>query len=130
MRVKDCEEPSNIQEVALFKDNFDRKVIMINNQAYKNLFILQLDKHHKVYETEIKLWEDIPQKLLPEEFPETEDYFIKLPEYGTTILACKSEQDFLEDPDAFWEEIQQNHPERIIKLAWDIEQGKFYIKDD
>ncbi|MEM9980940.1 MAG: hypothetical protein AAF734_00495, partial [Bacteroidota bacterium] len=76
-----------------------------------------------------RLWEDVSAKKIPLHILEEENLFFKLPEYGTTILACKSEQEVLKDPDAFWEDMQQNHPERIIKLAWSVEKGKFYIQE-
>ncbi len=52
----------------------------------------------------------------------------KLPEYGTTILACRDKRDFIEYPDAFWADKIKNYPQDIIYLDWQANKGKFSVR--
>lgn len=54
--------------------------------------------------------------------------YFKLPEQGTTILACQDSSETLKNPDEFWQDKLQNHSKDIIKIDWDAQKGKFFIK--
>ncbi|MEM9982278.1 MAG: hypothetical protein AAF734_07265 [Bacteroidota bacterium] len=121
-------------EIALFTSQIDTFIVVAYSQeGGVGLFSFKEQQSYKNSFDLADTWENVNvyNTILPELNLEGKsvNLFFKLPEYGTTILACKSEQEFLEDPDTFWEEMEQNHPERIIELAWDVEKGKFYIKE-
>ncbi len=56
------------------------------------------------------------------------DFYFKLPEYGTTILACRDKRDFIESPDVFWADKIKNYPQDIIYLDWQADKGRFSVR--
>ncbi len=83
------------------------------------------------YHDKANTWQTINDgQFFPEinQINDSRNIFFKLPEYGTTILACRDTAKFIADPDKFWADKQQHHPKEIIKIDWDINQGKFFVK--
>lgn len=128
-------EKSKIKRcLVLFRSNKEEDYILLNYQKYRGLSVFLLDENNRTWNnsfayTHPKHGQDrmfYSEKLLSS--LDTSHYYFKLPEYSTTILACHDQRDFIEDTNAFWEDKLKNHPEEIIYLDWDAEEGKFEIK--
>lgn len=134
LKVKACKERVNIEnnfgntdnllELALFTSSA-RNVVAVNSLQEGKLRFLTLSGGASNNSSII--WEDVTSGIFPSDFSKSFTFF-KLPEYGTTILACRDTAKFIADPDKFWADKQQNHPEEIIKIVWNVEQGRFFIK--
>ncbi|NJO02044.1 MAG: hypothetical protein HC880_10425 [Bacteroidia bacterium] len=119
-------------EIAIFKDN-KKDFILINYLNINHILVLNFvpDKlFNNVYENNteyVDSWINIFNEDIGLSNLKYEDHlYFKLPEYGTTLLACPDERDFIEDPEAFWQDKLQNAPQKIIRLKW--QDGKFVIE--
>lgn len=113
-------------EVALFKNTKQDDIIAINNLNTGNIHILILKNY---------IWQDITPKIFPDFSCKTPPCgggpirFFKLPEYGTDILTTVDGNFIIPSPtQSFWKSKRQNHSEEIIKIDWDAQKGKFFIK--
>ncbi|MDX2303826.1 MAG: hypothetical protein NW226_13555 [Microscillaceae bacterium] len=118
-------------EIALFKTS-NKDLIIVNYVNKKERIIFLEFKENDFYLEMADTWREkrindvlMDNNLFINSFTDNR-YFFKLPEYGTTILACPDERDFIEDPEAFWQDKLQNAPEEIIRLNW--QDGKFVIE--
>ncbi len=117
-------------EIALFTSS-QRNLIVVNylHEDLKPLF-LELKKR-KSYEEEMYSWSLLLdyevsksyQKLL--QSLEASHIYFKLPEYGTQIIAVRSDLEYLENPEVFFQNKLQNYPEEIMRFDW--QNGRFVL---